>query len=215
MLRLITVLDQEIGTWLDELASAAPAPGGGAAAAMVAAVGASLVEMVCNLTIGKPRYAEHEEVMRAALISATELRLSAGQLAAEDAIAFGAVSQAYRLPKESEQEKAARAKAIQGALVEAADVPLRVAAVAAEVIGLADRILAGANVNVISDVAVAASAGRSALESAVINVEINLSAMSDAGARAALRADLDRLAPASAVADRVVAAVRNRIGGSE
>jgi methenyltetrahydrofolate cyclohydrolase len=209
------VLDQEIGSWLDELASAAPAPGGGAAAAMVAAVGAGLIEMVCNLTIGKPRYAEHEKAMRAALITATELRLSAGQLAAADAAAFGAVSQAYRLPKESAQEKAARARAIQGALIEAADVPLRVAAVAAEVIGLSDRILAGANVNVISDVAVAASAGRAALDSAVINVEINLAAMSDASARAALRGDLDRLAPASAVADRVVAAVRHRIGGSE
>lgn len=182
---------------------------------MVAAVGAGLIEMVCNLTIGKPRYAEHEEAMRAALITATELRLSAGQLAAADAAAFGAVSQAYRLPKESAQEKAARARAIQGALIEAADVPLRVAAVAAEVIGLSDRILAGANVNVISDVAVAASAGRAALDSAVINVEINLAAMSDASARAALRGDLDRLAPASAVADRVVAAVRHRIGGSE
>lgn len=182
---------------------------------MVAAVGAGLIEMVCNLTIGKPLYAEHEEIMRAALITATELRLSAGQLAAQDAAAFGAVSQAYRLPKESEEEKAARAQAIQAALVEAADVPLRVAAVAAEVIGLSDRILAGANVNVISDVAVAASAGRAALDSAVINVEINLAAMSDATARAALRDDLDRLAPASAVADRVVSAVRHRIGGPE
>lgn len=214
MLRLGTVLDQEIGSWLDELASAAPAPGGGAAAAMLAAVGAGLVEMVCNLTIGKPRYAEHEEVMRAALTTATELRMSAGQLAAEDAVAFGAVSQAYRLPKESAEEKAARAQAIQTALVDAADVPLRVAVVAAELIGLADRILAGANVNVISDVAVAASAGRAALDSAVINVEINLSAMSDASGRAFLRGELDRLAPASAVADRVVAAVRHRIGGA-
>lgn len=182
---------------------------------MLAAVGAGLVEMVCNLTIGKPRYAEHEEVMRAALMTASELRLSAGQLAAEDAVAFGAVSAAYRLPKETPQDKAARAQEIQAALVDAADVPLRVAAVAAELIGLADRILAGANVNVISDVAVAASAGRAALDSAVINVEINLSAMSDASARAVLRGELDRLAPASAVADRVVAAVRNRIGGSE
>ncbi len=182
---------------------------------MLAAVGAGLIEMVCNLTIGKPRYAEHEELMRAALTSATELRLSAGQLAAEDAVAFGAVSQAYRLPKVTDEEKAARAQAIQAALVEAADVPLRVAAVAAEVIGLSDRILAGSNVNVISDVAVAASAGRAALDSAVINVEINLAAMSDAAGRAALRDDLDRLAPASAVADRVVAAVRHRIGGSE
>ena len=81
---------------------------------MVAAVGAGLVEMVCNLTIGKPRYAEHEEVMRAALVSATELRLSAGQLAAEDAVAFNAVSQAYRLPRESDEEKAARGRGHPG-----------------------------------------------------------------------------------------------------
>jgi formiminotetrahydrofolate cyclodeaminase len=209
------VLDEQVGTWLDELASAAPAPGGGAAAAMLAAVGAALVGMVCNLTIGKPKYAEHEETMLAVLASATELREQAGRLAAEDAVVFGAVSDAYKLPRDTEAGKAARTEAIQVALVGAAGVPLRTAAVAAAVIGLTGRVLDGANVNVLSDVAVAASSARGAIDAAVVNVEINLAALRDPVSRAALRAELDKHAPAAAAADQVVAAVRAKINAGQ
>jgi formiminotetrahydrofolate cyclodeaminase len=205
------VLNDEVGTWLEELASAAPAPGGGAAAAMLAAVGAALVSMVCNLTIGKPRYAAHEATMRAALDAATRLRADAVTLAAEDAVVFGAVSDAYRLPKDTDAEKAARTEAIQTALVGAAGVPLRTAAVAAGIIGLTEEILDGANVNVISDVAVAAASARAALEAAVVNVEINLAALRDAESRAVLRAELDKHGPAALTADRVTSAVRDKI----
>jgi formiminotetrahydrofolate cyclodeaminase len=207
------VLDQTVGSWLDDLASDAPAPGGGAAAAMNAAMGAALVAMVCNLTIGKPRYAEHEPLMREALASATELRAQAVQLAADDAAAFGAVSDAYRLPKDSDADKAARTEAIQAALIGAADVPLRTAAVASTIIDLAARILDGANVNVISDVAVAAASARTALDAAAINVEINLGAMKDAARRDVLRAELDKHTNAAATAGRIVTAVRERING--
>jgi len=205
------VQDQTVGEWLDALASDAPAPGGGAAAAMNAAVGAALVSMVCNLTIGKPRYAEHEATMTAALERATTLRADALRLAGEDAEAFEAVTAAYRLPKSTDDEKAARTAAIQAALVGAADVPLRTAALAAEVVELAGRILDGANVNVLSDVAVAASSARSALEAATINVEINLAALHDAGRREDLARDLAKCASAGPVADRIVATVRERI----
>ncbi len=215
MLDIAIVLEQEIGSWLDELASAAPAPGGGAGAAMLAAVGAALVAMVCNLTIGKPRYAEHDELMRAALAVAEELRGRAALLAAEDAVAFSAVSEAYRLPGHTEEDKAAKAAAVQAALVGAADVPMRTAAVAAQVIDLAGRVLAGANVNVISDVAVAASAARAALDAAAINVEVNIAAMRDDGRRMALRTELGQHLLAGPVADSVVAAVRERINPPE
>jgi methenyltetrahydrofolate cyclohydrolase len=208
-----SVLNEQVGTWLDELASAAPAPGGGAAAAMLAAVGAALVGMVCNLTIGKPKYAEHEETMLTALVSATELREQSVRLAAEDAVVFGAVSDAYKLPRDTDAEKAERTGAIQVALVGAAGVPLRTAAVAAAIIALAELVLDGANVNVLSDVAVAASSARAALDAAVVNVEINLAALKDQDSRATLRAELDKHALAVAAADRVVAAVRARIGG--
>jgi methenyltetrahydrofolate cyclohydrolase len=206
------VADQGAGSWLDDLASAAPAPGGGAAAAMLAAIGAALVSMVCELTVGKPRYAEHEDVMRAALASAAEFLAEARRLADADAVAFGAVSEAYRRPKGTEAERAARTEAIQVALVGAAGVPLRTAAVAAGIIELSERILPGANVNVLSDVAVAASSARAALEAAEVNVEINVAALRDPAGQAALRAELAGFAPAAAVADRVVAAVRERIG---
>jgi formiminotetrahydrofolate cyclodeaminase len=206
------LLDQTVGAWLDDLASAEPAPGGGAAAALTAAVGAALVSMVCHLTIGRPRYAQHDGLMRQALAEATGLRAEATGLAAADAAAFGAVTPAYRLPKDTGDEKAARTAAIQVALGGAAEVPLRTASVAARIIALAGRILAGANVNVVSDVAVAASTGRSALEAAVINVEVNLAAMTDPRRREALRAELAQHTTAARTADEIVAAVRERIG---
>jgi formiminotetrahydrofolate cyclodeaminase len=203
--------EQAVGDWLTALASAAPAPGGGAAAALNLAVGAALVSMVCNLTIGKPRYAEHEATMTAALARAEDCRRAAEALVSEDAVAFAAVIAAYKLPKDDE---AARRTAIQHALRGAAAVPLKTAERAVEVIVLAERVLDGANVNVVSDVAVAASSARAALQSAQVNVEVNLASLSDI-VRADLRARLDGcdVAGASVRADAVVAAVRAKIAG--
>lgn len=174
---------QPVGDWLEDLASASPAPGGGAAAALNVAVGAGLLEMVCNLTIGKPRYAEHQETMVRVLAGAGELRAQALQLADEDAEAFAGVSAAYKMPRDTADEKADRTAAIQAALVGAADVPLRTAEAAADVIRLSAEILEGSNVNVVSDVGVAASSARAGLEAAALNVEINLSAMTDPARR--------------------------------
>jgi formiminotetrahydrofolate cyclodeaminase len=202
-----------MGSWLDELASAAPAPGGGAAAAINAAVGAALVSMVCNLTIGKPRYADYEPLMRDALDSATELRAEAVRLAAADAVAFSAVTDAYKLPKDTDVDKAARSDAIQAALIGAVDVPMRTAAVAATIVELAGRILDRANVNVLSDVAVAAAAARAALDAAIVNVEVNLAAMKDAARQRTLRTELDRYGIAAETAEGIVAAVRERMLG--
>jgi formiminotetrahydrofolate cyclodeaminase len=207
------VRSQGVGDWLDALASDAPAPGGGAAAAVNLAVGAALVSMVCNLTIGKPRYAEHEATMKEVLDLAESQRAAAVDLAHEDASAFAGVSAAYRLPKDSDEQKAARTAAVQEALGAAADVPLATVAAAVQVIELAGRILDGANVNVLSDVAVAASSARSALQSARINVEVNLGSMTDQARRDALQARLDvhRVGDAEKKADEIVAAVRRRI----
>lgn len=202
---------QPVGQWLDELASNASTPGGGAAAAMNAAVGAALVSMVCNLTIGKPKYAQYEESLTEALGKAEDLRQRALGLAADDAAAFDAVVGAYKLPKATDEEKQARTAAIQAALVGAADVPLRTAALAAEVIDLAASILEGSNTNVISDVAVAASSAKAALESAVVNVEVNLASMADEQLRKETEARLAEHTAAAARADTLVAEVRERI----
>ncbi|MFL6073421.1 MAG: cyclodeaminase/cyclohydrolase family protein [Mycobacteriales bacterium] len=190
--------------WLDRLASSAPAPGGGAAAAVQAAVGAALLEMVCNLTIGKPRYAAVEEAMTVARAEASAARAEALELADADAEAFGAVSEAYRLPREQEDRPAR----IQQALVGAAEVPLRTAELATRLIALAGSIRADANQTVVSDVAVAAVSARAALESAVINVEVNLALITDAGVRDRLAGQLAPYPVALGEADAIVAAVR-------
>lgn len=198
--------------FLTALASAAPAPGGGAAAAVQVALGAALVSMVANLTIGKPRYAEHEPTMLAARAEADELRAQALRLADDDAAAFTAVTDAYRMPKDTEAAKAERGAAIQAALVGAADVPLRTAAAAAAVVELCRRILPGANVNVLSDVAVAAASARAALESATINVRINLASMTDPATRTRTAAELDKHLSSTSGAAEIVRVVGERIG---
>ncbi|MCP2327668.1 formiminotetrahydrofolate cyclodeaminase [Hamadaea flava] len=207
-------MQQTISEWLDDLASGEPTPGGGAAAALMAATGAALVGMVTELTIGNPRYADHETVMTAARERAAHLRRLATELADADEAAFGAVIEAYRLPKATEAEKAGRSAAIQQALGGAARVPLRLAAVAAEVVELAESILDGANVNVLSDVAVAADAARAALSSAAVNVEVNTTALTDRSMAAALDGELAGYLSAVGRADRITAAVRARIGGA-
>jgi formiminotetrahydrofolate cyclodeaminase len=205
------VRETTIEDWLTDLASELPAPGGGAAAGVNAAMGAALVSMVCNLTIGKPRFAEHEAVMREVLAEAERLRAEALQLAEDDAEAFSGVVAAYKLPKSSDAEKEARTAAIQAGLVEAAAVPLAVAQNAAQVIRLAGRILEGSNPNVLSDVAVAASAGRSALESAALNVDINLVSIKDPAERERLASALNEALQSKVQAEAIMQAVAKRI----
>jgi methenyltetrahydrofolate cyclohydrolase len=199
-----TMKDQTIGGWLEDLGSAKPAPGGGAAAALLVATGAALVEMVTNLTIGKPRYAEHEAVMVQARDEATSLRDAAQTLAAEDEDAFNEVIATYRIGKDDP----GRSAAIQAATANAAEPPLRTAELAAQVVALAGRIQPGANVNVLSDVAVAASAAKAALESAAVNVEVNLAALRDEQIVAALRKRLAVQIEATIEAEQIISTVR-------
>lgn len=202
---------QTIEEWLADLASDLPAPGGGAAAGLNAATGAALVSMVCNLTIGRPKFAEHEEDMRRALAEAERLRTEALGLAEDDAEAFSDVMAAYKLPKGTDEERAARSEAIQRGLVAAAEVPLAIAANAAAVIKVAGSILDGSNPNVLSDVAVAASSARSALESAALNVDVNLASIKDADERERLAGALNQALQAKAQAEAIIHTVTKRI----
>ena len=182
--------DQTIGEWLDELGSAAPAPGGGAAAAMSVATAAALVEMVGNLTVGRSAYAGHEAQVTAVRDAARRLRqLALGQID-EDAQVFRALMAAYRLPRNTDQQRAARGPALQAATRRAAGVPLDVAATAAEVIELAAELPGRSNPNVLSDVGVAAALAAAAIEAAAINVDVNLAALTDAEAKSELTAQL-------------------------
>lgn len=199
--------------WLSDLASDAPTPGGGGASALSAAASAALISMVCNLSIGRPRYAEHEQLLTGVLRQATEQRELALSLAQADAEVFQTVLAAYKLPRASEPEQRERARAIQSALAAAAEVPLRVAAVAADLIRLAGDISGRSNPSVLSDVAVAAVLARAALDSAVVNVEVNLAGLDQGQQRSRLADQLASHASAAGQADTVVREARARISG--
>lgn len=202
---------QTVGGWLEELGSAAPAPGGGAAAAMSAGIAAALVEMVCNLTIGRPKFAEHEPRVLAIRDHARELRARALSQIDADAAAFTELMAAYRLPRDSDEQKAARRSAVQAATRRAAAVPLEVAATAAEVVGLAAQLPGRSNPTVLSDVGVAASSATAALDSAAVNVEVNLATLTDAGAKAELAGELAKHLALAGQARDLVASVRRGI----
>lgn len=171
--------DLTLREYLDQLASAAPTPGGGAAAALTGAQGAALVSMVCNLTVGKPKFADVEADMRQVLERSEALRSRLLALADEDATAFGRVSEAYRLPKETPEQKATRRAAIQEALKGAEAVPMQVMEACLDVMRLAVTAAAKGNPNVVSDAAVAGILAHAGLLSAADNVRINLKFIKD------------------------------------
>ncbi len=115
------IKDKSVQAFIDELASKAPTPGGGSAAAVMGAQAAALISMVCNLTIGKPKYAEVEVEMQALLEKSEALRETLTGMIKADVDVFDRLMATYGLPKDSDEEKAARSKAIQSALKEATD----------------------------------------------------------------------------------------------
>ena len=173
------IKDTAVEPFLDALASQAATPGGGSAAAIIGAMGAALVSMVCNLTIGKKKYAEVEGEMKDVLAKSEALRLKLTGMIEDDVTAFDAVMAAYGMAKESDADKAAREKAIQAALKQATEVPLRCCHAAREVIDLAAIASDKGNLNVISDVGVAVLAAYAALRSAALNVFTNARMITD------------------------------------
>jgi methenyltetrahydrofolate cyclohydrolase len=173
------VKDKPIEQFLAELASSDPTPGGGSAAAIMGAMGAALISMVCNLTIGKKRYEAFDDELKTVLEQAETLRERLTDMIQADVEVFDRVMGAYRLPKNSDEEKAARGEAIQAALKAATDVPLDCARASAEVIKLSRTVAEKGNLNVISDAGVAVLAGYAALKSAALNVYINVGSIED------------------------------------
>jgi formiminotetrahydrofolate cyclodeaminase len=174
-----SILDLRLGDFLERLGSSDPTPGGGAAAAVVGALAAALIEMTANLTLGKPRLADVQDQAASIQERAAELRRKLERLGDADAQAFEHVTGAYKLPRGDDAQKAQRAAAIQAALRVAADVPLETAQVAAQVLALAEEAAPLLNPAVISDVLVGAFLAQAAVNSAALNVEINLASMTD------------------------------------
>lgn len=204
--------NETIAKFLDGLASSAPTPGGGGAAAISGAMGAALLSMVCNLTIGKKKYVEVEEELKGVLSQSEKLRATLTGMIADDVEAFDAVMAAYGLPKNTDEEKAARAEKIQAALKVATDVPLACCRVCREVIDLAVPVADKGNLNVISDAGVAVLSAYAGLRSAALNVYVNAKGLDDrAFAEERLKELEGLLGEASAINERVYEVVKNKV----
>lgn len=173
------IKDNSIQNYLDTLASKNATPGGGSAAALMGAQAAALVSMVCNLTIGKPKYAEVEIEMQALLEKSEGLREKFTDMIKADVDVFNRLMATYGLPKETDDEKEARSAKIQIVLKDATNVPLVCAKTCAEVIELSRVAAEKGSVAVISDAGVAVMSGYAALKSAALNVYINAASLKD------------------------------------
>lgn len=173
------LIDKKVSNFLNELASNSPTPGGGSVAALAGALGAALISMVGNLTVGKKKYEDVEEEIKRILSSSEKLRYELSQLIEEDVKVFNNFMSTYKMPKETEDEKKIRAEKIQESLIEAAKVPLKVAHKCLDILSLSKEVAEKGNINVVSDAGVAALLAEAALESAILNVKINLKMIKD------------------------------------
>ncbi len=183
-----TYRSQSIDTYVHDLASNLPAPGGGSGAALAGALGAALAAMVANFTVGKEKFADVEEQVQGILNDLDAVRERLLQLVDEDVASYTQVSAAYKLPRVTDEEKAAREAAIQEACKVAAGVPRAIAETCDRCIALAAELCDIGNPNLISDVGCAVRLAEAARHCAWLNVAINLSVIKDE----AYKADLQR-----------------------
>jgi len=201
-----------IDDFLEQLASAAPTPGGGSAAAIMGAMGAALVSMVCNVTLGKKGQEQAVAEMQAVRAESEKLRARLTAMVDEDIAAFDGLMAAYKLPKAGEDDKARRSAAIQASLHRATEVPLDCARACAAVIALAGRATAQGYRGVISDAGAGVIAAHAALRSAALNVYINAPALEDKEFARRSVAEVETLAASSAAdSEAVYSFVRRRL----
>lgn len=206
------IKDKSIQVFLDELASKSATPGGGSAAAVMGAQSAALTSMVCNLTIGKPKYAEVEAEMQALLAQSEALREKLLGMIKADVDVFNRLMATYALPKETDDEKTARSAAIQTVLKDATDVPLDCAKACAEAIQLSRIAAEKGSTAVISDAGVAVMSAYGALKSAALNVYINAASLKDREFAEAKLAELEGLlAGADQIAEEVYQLVKTKL----
>jgi glutamate formiminotransferase/formiminotetrahydrofolate cyclodeaminase len=171
--------DQPAPAFLEQLAAGTATPGGGAAAAYAGAMSAALVGMVARLTLGKKKYADVEAQMQSVVESADKLRVSLMAAVQADSEAFEAVMEAFKLPKQTPEQQAARAEVVDQAYIHATEVPLRVARDAVATLGLAAVVAERGNSNAFSDAGSAANLAKAALAGAALNVRANATAVQD------------------------------------
>lgn len=166
-------------SFIERLASPSPAPGGGAASAMVSIVSASLTSMVASLTIGKKNYLEYDEEMKKIIEKSSSLREELRALMKEDEDAFNNIVSAWKLPKGTDDEKKTRKESIDAATKEAIRVPWKIAGKSMEILDLSLQAAEHGNKNTITDAACAAIFAHGAIKGVLYNVKINLKSVTD------------------------------------
>lgn len=205
--------DMNMNDFLDVLSSKEPVPGGGGACGYVAAVGMSLGNMVLSLTTGKKKYAEHQEEIDKLIVRANELTKKLAECMDKDAKAFKPLSEAYGLPKDTDEQVKKREEVMEKALIVASEVPLSMMEIIVEAIELIDRISVIGSRIAISDAGVGVQMCKAALNGASLNVYINTKLMKDTDAADDFNTKADELVIrgneiADEVYDRVIDCVR-------
>lgn len=186
-------MDQPLQTYLDKAASHDPTPGGGSVAALAGALGTCMGSMSANFTVGKKKYADVEDEVRAILDRLAACREALVKAMTDDAVAFDAVGAAYGMPKGSDEEKAARTEAIQTALAGAMAVPMAMIRDAVQALESLPRLAEVGNKNLVSDTGVAAVLLRACVQAAGLNVLINVTALADKALAESTRLEMDAL----------------------
>lgn len=185
--------DLTVEGFVDVTASDAPAPGGGSVSALAGALAAALAEMVANLTVGKAKYAEVEGEMKELAAAGAALRKELVDDIQKDSTSFNLYMDAIGMPKDTDEEKAARREAMQNGLKAAAQVPLSVAEAAFKIFPIAEAVVARGNTNAVTDGLVASMMARTAVIGALFNVKINLGSIKDEAFVADLAAKVKEL----------------------
>jgi formiminotetrahydrofolate cyclodeaminase len=172
-------IDQPLRHFMDKLASKSPEPGGGSVAALTGSLGAALVSMVSNLTLGKEKYKDVQPQVESLLKESEKLRSDMQDLIQKDTEAYGGLSLVYKMPKNTDAEKAARTSAMQVALKKACQVPLEIGLKSLEVAKLAERAAEIGNVAAVSDAGVAVLLAQACAQAAALNVKINVNSIKD------------------------------------
>ena len=177
------LIDLDIKKYMENLASNLPAPGGGSASALAGAQGISLVMMVAELTVGKEKYKEWELYCQKAISDGAAIQTNFLKAIDDDTDAYNKVGAAFKLPKNTDEEKAARSRAIQVATVLATRVPLRTMEISLDALKVAESLIGKSNPNCSSDIGVGALNLKAALMGAWLNVKINLPGIKDEALR--------------------------------
>lgn len=196
--------DKTCMDFTEVLASKEPVPGGGGAAALVGAIGTALGSMVCNLTIGKKKYAQYEEEIKGILSEAGEIQKELLKMIDDDAENFLPLSKAYGMKKDTEEERKLKEETLEKALKQACEVPVSIVKKAYEAIKLHENLVNKCSKLAISDVGVGVQCLRTAIISAQLNVIININSIKDQNYVSKVKEETEKLVKeGTEIADKV------------